>query len=221
MGGEFPAGGAIGGGCQGTGPPIGRIGCGIPPRPCSAARLVKLGLKFWAIILAMNTKISLIAQRFGRLTVIEPSQRRNHRTMWRCQCDCGSTCVVWSISLRKGATKSCGCLRAEVTRKRVTTHGASKSPEFQAWAEILKRCLNVNSKAFPHYGGRGVNICQRWRNSFENFLADMGRRPAGRCGLRPLYSIDRINNDGNYEPSNCRWATVSEQNKNRRQFRKH
>jgi hypothetical protein len=137
----------------------------------------------------------------------------NHsRSYWTCRCDCGNMTTVERSSLVAGATKSCGCLLRETVKNRMTTHGHASdyrvTPEYKCWRGIKQRCLNKNDRKFALYGGRGISICDRWKNSFEHFLEDVGFRPT------PGHSIDRINTNGNYEPTNCRWATISEQNNN-------
>ena len=152
--------------------------------------------------------------RYGMLSVISVAPSKNGYGRWVCQCNCGKTVIVTGSSLRQGNTKSCGCLKPIATRLSNSTHGESgKSPEYEAWSQIKRRCFNPNSLAFCNYGGRGISMNERWVTSFEAFLVDMGRRPSSR------HSIDRINNDGNYEPENCRWATSKQQNNNRRDTR--
>ena len=127
---------------------------------------------------------------------------------WLCQCDCGNKSVVWAQSLRKGSTQSCGCLMRERTiAAEYQAHGKTLTPVYKRWRGIIQRCTNPNSAGFPKYGGNGISVCDRWRK-FENFLADMGEPPPGT-------SIHRINNSGNYEPENCKWATIEEQNRNK------
>jgi Holliday junction resolvasome RuvABC endonuclease subunit len=166
---------------------------------------------------AMKPFIDITGERFGRWIVlaIHPERYRRTQTLWLCHCDCGTERVVLGNSLRHGRSLSCGCLRRELHIKRLLIHGHSRggyqTRVFQAWQHMLRRCLNSQHKDYRYYGGRGVTVCERWR-TFENFLVDMGYPPPG-------LTLDRIDPSGNYEPSNCRWATRAEQTTNRRPFK--
>ena len=146
---------------------------------------------------------------FGRLVVVELAASKNRKARWMCRCDCGCSVIVTGASLREGDTRSCGCLQRDISRRQSTTHGMSKTPEYRAWIDMIARCTNRDHADWADYGGRGITVCVRWRRSFSGFLADMKRRPMRK-------SLDRINNDGNYEPGNCRWSTAYEQVHNRR-----
>jgi hypothetical protein len=162
-----------------------------------------------------TTKLEPMApgQRYGRLVAFEFRGRLKGRgQLWRFHCDCGCIVDLMVHSIRAGGTKSCGCLKRELLSGRTTarTHGMTYSPEFNVWRTMKKRCENPNHDSYPLYGGQGVIVCARWRKSFANFFADMGPRPS------PTHSLDRFpDKDGDYEPGNCRWATIMEQARNR------
>jgi hypothetical protein len=169
--------------------------------------------------------IDITGHRYARLTVIQKLNRdKRGYFLWLCRCDCGNEITAGANALRSGNTKSCGCFRLERLSewgKANRTHGESlrgskdrkPSREYRAWCGMRERCRNPNNKDFAKYGGRGLTVCERWDSSYETFLADMGRCPPGK-------SLDRIDNDAGYSPVNCRWATLSEQNKNRRPLKR-
>lgn len=156
----------------------------------------------------------LEGQRHDRLTVIGLHSIRNNSTYWECKCDCGNTTVV-SIS-NWAKTKSCGCLSreqsAENARRLSRTHGMSGTRTYEAWHSAKGRCYRRSNPSYGNYGSRGIQMCEAWINSFEQFFADMGECPDG-------MQLDRINNDGNYEPGNCRWVTPAENSQNRRSIK--
>jgi len=156
------------------------------------------------------------SEKYGRLLVIKEIGRNKHgKKMYECLCDCGNTINSLGVYLRNGDTKSCGCYGQDMRKKSVLKHGQSHNKlcdEYQIWKAIRQRCLNPKHASYWRYGGRGIFICERW-NDFSNFLADMGKRPS------KGHSIDRIDNNGNYEPKNCRWATVNEQSRNKKNNR--
>lgn len=153
----------------------------------------------------------ILGQKFGRLSpLLDTGKRKQGQAVWLCNCDCGNVCEVQSGNLRSGNTKSCGCLNSEKRKTSSLRHGEFKdgtqSPEWTTWWSMISRCKYPSTYAYPWYGGKGIKVCDRWlgENGFSNFLADMGRRPG------KGWSIDRIDPSGDYEPSNCRWLTTSE-----------
>lgn len=165
--------------------------------------------------IAMDPRVKdLTGKRFGRLVVASYAGSKDGNAQWVCQCDCGTESVVAASELTRRtrvSTKSCGCFQREKARSRVTTHGRTKTPEYRSWRGMISRCFRETDRAYSDYGGRGITVCERWRNSFEAFYEDMGDKPAGH-----RISIERLNNDGNYEPGNCVWATPAKQACNKR-----
>lgn len=159
-------------------------------------------------------KNEYIGVRFGLLTPTKELPKRiysNGKTdrIFECACDCGNTKVAIGQNLRSGNTKSCGCLR--ISKPSNKTHGMTGTPEFRSYRHMLSRCFNENVERFPHYGGRGITVCDEWRGNggFDRFIEHIGKRPS------PQHSLDRIDADGNYEPGNVRWALPAEQMRNR------
>lgn len=149
-------------------------------------------------------------QRFGRLFIVSFAGRDKHtHAKWNVRCDCGNDVTVLQDNLRRGTTTSCGCLSSELKAARLRTHGQTETPEFEIWSGMITRCTNPNHKSFSDYGQRGISVCDRWLN-FEHFLSDMGPRPTTK------HSIERKDNEAGYQPSNCKWATKTEQMRNRR-----
>lgn len=157
--------------------------------------------------------IDLTGQIFGRLKVLEhfkivDRSGKRVRTKWRCKCECGNITDVAGSSLRSGNTKSCGCLHKEKMSILKKIHGLRHSSEYYSWSAMRSRCSNPKNIRYKNYGGRGIKVCDEWLNDFVQYYKDMGPKPS------PKHSIDRINNDGDYEPRNCRWATRNEQQRN-------
>ncbi len=152
---------------------------------------------------------SLVGQKFGYLTVVSKAEGTKHGgTLWNCRCICGGRAIYGRWALKGGEAKTCGCsLRGELKLQK--THGKCGTPEYSVWCDMKQRCNNPNNAWYHRYGGRGISVCKPWNDSFENFFADIGERPNGKL------SIDRINNNGDYEPGNCKWSTAKEQTLNR------
>lgn len=166
-------------------------------------------------------KIDLTGNQYGRLTAIEKVGTDKHQAVWRCKCSCGNEKITKSTNLVQGKTKSCGCLVLDTNRAirsgkknpSTTTHGETtqkkRSPEYVCWLSMRQRCNDPNHRNYKNYGGKGIQVCESWNQSFESFLKDMGRKQV------KGQSIDRVNSLENYTPENCRWATHLQQQNNK------
>lgn len=150
--------------------------------------------------------VNITGKQFGYLLAIHYIPKGK----WLVKCYCGTEKIVQTGHLLGGNTKSCGCLQKDLMRQKSKKHGMWESKEYSTWSSMKQRCYNSKNLFYKDYGGRGIRICDRWKDSFENFFADMGKKPT------PKHSIDRIDVNGNYEPSNCRWATPLQQGFNQR-----
>ena len=161
--------------------------------------------------------IDLTGQRFGLLTVLRKygHSGKCREVTWLCKCDCGNETVVIGHDLRKGTTQSCGCFRKLREVEANIKHGGSKEPLYKRWCGIKRRCYTTSNKDYKNYGGRGIKMCDEWKNDYSAF-----KEWALNNGFEEHLTIERINNDGNYEPSNCKWATVKEQNQNKRNVKR-
>lgn len=148
-----------------------------------------------------------VGSKIGRLLILEESRAKGRR-VYVCQCDCGNKRTVSKWHVLAGRTTSCGCYVKDMMRAKKTIHNMCKTPTYYVWQNMRERCSSLAHKNYKDYGGRGISVCERWQNSFANFLADMGEKPKG-------LSLDRINNDGNYCPENCRWVDAKLQNRNK------
>lgn len=155
-------------------------------------------------------RIDLTGSSFGEWVVLSYSHTDKRGSLsWVCRCSCGTISEVSGNNLKSGKTTSCGCMKARKTADRSTTHGMSKTRVYKIWAGMIQRCTNQNRAAYKYYGGRGISICDRWRD-FKNFFEDMGSPPS------ESHSLERVDNNGWYEPSNCKWATAEVQSRNNR-----
>lgn len=155
-------------------------------------------------------RVNLIGKTFGLWTVISFAGSANRKYMWNCTCVCGRSGRVASSCLICGSSTNCGCVRKVKLGLLKTKHGMEKKPEYQTWKAMKARCMYQRHASYKNYGGRGISVCERWRNDFAAFYFDIGPRPS------PQHSVERRDNDGNYEPSNCYWATTAEQQANKR-----
>lgn len=158
----------------------------------------------------LGMRKNLEGMKFGRWSVGPLSHIKNRASYWHCACECGNSRVVLGATLINGTSQSCGCLTVETTKRRLTKHGLADTKPHMVWCSMRQRCKNPSTKGYRNYGARGIRVCDRWAQSFEAFWTDMG--PTYRAGL----TLERVNNNGNYEPGNCVWIEKNQQSKNRR-----
>lgn len=168
----------------------------------------------------MGKAKDLTNRRFERLKVIRRVENKNYRAMWLCECDCGNRKVITSYQLLSGDTKSCGCLGKENRTKSRTKHHKTNTKLYYVWKGMKQRCYNPKNKYYYNYGGRGITICEEWKNDFGKFYEWAIKNGYDENALHKSCTIDRINNSGNYEPNNCRWVDMKTQSNNRRKRQK-
>lgn len=161
----------------------------------------------------MGKTVDLTGEVFGRLRVIKRMASVGHNATWLCKCECGRDKRIRADLLTRDVVQSCGCYQRECAAKLLRIHGKFDTPEWRIWDGMIRRCYTPTNGSYRNYGARGIRVCERWRNSFENFYADMGARPSSK------HSLDRIDGDGPYSPANCRWVTPYTQNRNHRRNR--
>lgn len=158
----------------------------------------------------MGKFIDLSRQRFGRLVVLERAENIGTKTAWKCKCDCGNECIVFGTHLKSGHTQSCGCLQKERTSRARKKHGLAHTRTSRIWSNMKNRCYNTKDSVYKYYGGRGIKVCDEWKDDFQAF-----HEWAMSNGYADHLTIDRIDVNGNYEPSNCRWVSMKEQSNNK------
>lgn len=167
----------------------------------------------------MRDAKNLIGLRFGKLTVLKRCESRNRRSMWLCKCDCGNEVELSRNHLSTGNTKSCGCLRKDAIRKAIaasTKHNGRHTRLYSVWITMKQRCYNNNATDYENYGGRGIVVCETWRDSFEEFKMWAYENGYDENASKGICTLERKDVDGNYEPSNCKWTTMKEQSNNKR-----
>lgn len=157
----------------------------------------------------MGKFIDLTGQKFGRLTVVKRAENKGREVRWVCECECGNYCIVLRSSLKTGQTRSCGCLKSENSRNMLISHGMAGTRLYKIWTNMKRRCYSPKSQRYKNYGAKGIRVCNEWKNNFDNFA-----KWAYENGYTENLTIDRIDINKNYEPSNCRWATWKEQGQN-------